>query len=170
VRRARPDQGEIDFWVVDHGHGEGVAKLLLGSPLGHPVALWGPRRGFRPRADAARWLIAVDETGFAALATMLALAGEVQVIVVAETVAEDHIPPLEFPPETDVVWVWRGTDTPGRTNRLLAAVQHLDLQREGLLVFGAGESRQISAVRAHFRTVIGLPAADVSMTGYWRAP
>ncbi len=73
-------------------------------------------------------------------------------------------------PNLRTVWVDRGDDAPGTVNRLLdTARAEVDAVRvvPGA-AFGAAESRQISAIRRYLRSEVGLAAAVVSMTGYWR--
>ncbi len=167
VRRSRADVGEIDLWVVAHDHTGSVAAWMMSASPGDPVALWGPRRGYRVPDDAQHVLLVADETGFAAVAAVIeTLPSDRRATAVLECIDEGHRPPVPNHPGLDVVWVDRGTDPPGVTNRLLARVAALTTQPD--TVFGAGESRQVSAVRRHVRHVSGVPADRVSVTGYWR--
>ena len=73
-------------------------------------------------------------------------------------------------PGLEIIWVDRGGEAPGVTNRLLAAVAASITAGDDApdAAFGAAESRQVSAVRRHLRHALGMPAARVQMTGYWR--
>jgi NADPH-dependent ferric siderophore reductase len=167
VRRWRPAVGEIDLWVVEHDHPGSVAAWMMQASSGDPIALWGPRRGFRVPDDAQHLLLAADETGFAAVAAVLGvLPVDRRATAVLECIDADHRPPTPGHPGLEVIWVDRGGDAPGLRNRLLDAVTSLTLVPDA--AFGAGESRQISAVRRHVRQAFGVPAARVLMTGYWR--
>jgi NADPH-dependent ferric siderophore reductase len=169
VRRSRPEVGEIDLWVVEHDHPGSVAAWMMQASSGDPVALWGPRRGFRVADDAMHVLLVADETGFAAVAAVLdALPADRRASVVLECVDADHRPVLPDHPGLEVIWVDRGDDAPGLRNRLLETVMSISIVVDA--AFGAGESRQISAVRRHVRGVLGVPASRVLMTGYWRRP
>jgi NADPH-dependent ferric siderophore reductase len=167
VRRSRPAAGEIDLWVVEHDHPGSVAAWMMQASSGDPIALWGPRRGFSLPNNAQHVLLVADETGFAAVAAVLdVLPADRRATVVVECVDADHRLALADHPGLEMIWVDRGDDAPGRTNRLLDAVASVAAVPDA--AFGAGESRQISAVRRHVRRVLGVPASDVLMTGYWR--
>jgi NADPH-dependent ferric siderophore reductase len=168
VRRWRPEAGEIDLWVVEHDHAGSVAAWMASAGPGDPIALWGPRQGFGVPDGARHVLLVADETGIAAVAALLdVIPSDRRVTAVLECVDAGHRPPLPTHPGLDVVWVDRGDDPPGITNRLLATVTSAITDPPDA-AFGAGESRQISAVRRHARQTLGLPAASVLMTGYWR--
>ncbi len=165
VRRSRPD-GSIDLWVVDHGHRGSVGEWMATALPGDPVALWGPRRGFRVPDDARSVLLVADETGLGAVSALLdTMPAAVRVTAVLETVGVTHRPALPERPLVDVAWIDRGDDEPGVTDKLLDAVRDLDDVPDA--AFGAGESRRISAVRRHLRRR-GLAADRMLMTGYWR--
>lgn len=167
VRRFRPAVGEIDLWVVEHDHPGSVAAWMMQASSGDPIALWGPRRGFRVPDEAQHVLLVADETGFAAVAAVLdGLPADRRATAVLECIDADHRPPMPDHPGLEVIWVDRGGDPPGLRNRLLDAVTSIMLVPDA--AFGAGESRQISAVRRHVRQMVGVPAARVLMTGYWR--
>ena len=168
VRRARPDVGEIDLWVVEHDHPGSVAGWMMAATPGQPLALWGPRRGFRPPEDAQHVLFVADETGFAAVAALVeALPGDRRATAVLECRGAAHRPPMPHHPGLEIVWVDRGDEAPGVTNHVLDAVRAVVTTAPDA-AFGAAESRQISAVRRHLRHTFGVPAARMSMTGYWR--
>lgn len=166
VRRARPEVGEIDLWVVEHDHPGSVAAWMMSAAPGDAVALWGPRRGYRLPDDARQVLLVADATGFAAVAALLeTLPADRRATAVLECVDGGQRPPLPDHPGLRVVWVDRGNGSP-TTNRLLDEVVGLASRPDA--VFGAGESRQVSAVRRHVRHVLGVPAGRVLVTGYWR--
>jgi NADPH-dependent ferric siderophore reductase len=167
VRRSRPEAGEIDLWVVEHDHPGSVAAWMSNAAPGEPVALWGPRHGYRLPDAAQHVLFVADETGLAAVAaTIERLPADTRATAVLECVDEWHRPPVPEHPGVKVIWVDRGGDPPGSTNRLLDAVTTMRESPDA--AFGAGESRHISAVRRHVREAFGLPASRVLMTGYWR--
>src|SRR5690606_6528938 len=114
-------------------------------------------------------LFVADESGFAAVAARIdQLDDDVDVIVIAETIDESHVVALAPEGRADIRWVYRGDDEPGTGTRLLDAVRDVDVTREGLVAFGAAESRQVSAIRRYLRRERGFAADHVSMTGYWR--
>ena len=169
VRRWEPEHGRLTIWVVLHGHDDSVGGWAQECASGERVAIWGPRAGMGVRDHARRHLFVADETGIAAVAALLdELPTDVVGHLVAETVDVDHVVELPERPGVAVTWVFRGDDEPGVTNRLLDAVVALDIEPEGLVAFGAAESRQITAIRTHVRHSVGMSAQDVHMTGYWR--
>ncbi len=168
VRRARPDVGEVDLWVVDHEHHGSVADWMRTAEPGAPLAFWGPRRGFEIPAGVDDVLLIADETGFAAVAATIETAAPgLRILALLEAAGEHHRPPMPARPGLHSVWVNRGDDAPGTVNRLLEAVRSEVTGTPGA-AFGAGESHHVSAIRRFLRTEIGMSADQVSMTGYWR--
>lgn len=175
VRRARPEVGEIDLWVVVHGDPghDGpptVSDWMVRATPGTPLALWGPRDGYRPPDDVRHLLLVADETGLAAVAALIdRLPTDRRATAVLETAGPDERPPLPDHPGLRTVWVDRGSDRPGVVNHLVGAVeQAIDGDDRPDAAFGAAESRQITSVRRLVRRGWGVPAARVLMTGYWR--
>lgn len=166
VRRSRP--GEVDLWVVEHDHPGTVAEWMRTAGPGAPLALWGPRPGFGVPEGAASLLLVADETGLAAVAALIETASaDLEMLAVLETPGVHHRPVLPEHPRLRTVWIDRGDEPAGVTNRLLDAVR-AEVTTAPDAAFGAAESRQISAVRRHLRHEMGMASADVSMTGYWR--
>jgi NADPH-dependent ferric siderophore reductase len=132
------------------------------------VALWGPREGFGTGPGARSYLFVTDESGLAAVAARIdELPANARVRVIAETIDADH--ELRFDRGgVEVTWLHRGDDEPGTGSRLLDEVRATVTDGDGLTAFGAAESRQITAVRKYLRHDLRMPAAAVSMTGYWR--
>jgi NADPH-dependent ferric siderophore reductase len=168
VRASRPAVGEIDLWVVEHDHPGSVAAWMMQASPGDPLALWGPRRGFRVPDDSRHLLLVADETGFAAVAALLdALPADRGATAVLESVDADHRPSMPDHPGLDLFWIDRCGE-PLRS-RLLDTVRSItSVTSVPDAVFGAGESREISAVRRHVCRVLGVPKSRVGMTGYWR--
>ncbi|MAT06162.1 MAG: hypothetical protein CL424_14075 [Acidimicrobiaceae bacterium] len=168
TRRRRPDEGELDVWILLHGHDGGVSGWAAEAAVGDTVAVWGPRRSYEPPATTSSHLLVCDETGIPAVCAIVeTLPADHPVTVVAEAVDAKHRPALPEHPALATRWVDRGTGEAG-AGRLLDVVRELDLPPDGLYAFGAAESREISAVRRHLRNQCGLPAEQVHMTGYWR--
>lgn len=174
VRRWRPDRHEMDLWFVLHDGGQAAGWAASARP-GDPVAIWGPRRAFHPPTDVDTYLLVADETGAAAVAAILdqmeaqtERPGRVHVIL--ECVDEDHEIDMPVSGSVDVTWHHRGFAEPGSGAGFVPSVRALDLDTERVYVFGAGESRQMTALRKFVRQDVGLPAERVSVTGYWRKP
>ncbi len=168
-RRRRPIDGEVDVWFVIHGHPGGVSGWAADARIGDPLAVWGPRTSFKPPADTCSYMLICDESGFAAVASILeGLAPETEAHVIAETVDEDH--QIDFPsgPFVTVDWVYRGSAAQGTSGRLLDAVLDYPLTTGRPYVFGAAESRELAGIRRHVRGTVGLDQQRVDLVGYWR--
>ena len=180
IRRSRPDRGEIDLWVVAHGHPGSVGAWMAAARPGDPVALWGPRCGFVAPDDMRHLLLVADETGLAAVAALVEqLPVDQCATAVLECASPAHRPPMPAHPGLTIHWVDRGAAAPGRHDLLLqatkrvAAPDRVAVERGAVgvafdAVFGAGESRRITRVRRYVRDVLGIPAERTLATGYWR--
>lgn len=165
VRRWRPEVGEIDMWFVLHGDHSPLSRWAGTAASGDVVTLWGPRTSFDPPAGTDSLLLVADDTGLPAIAAIME-ATDLPVTVIVETYDEEHVLDLPGPAE----WVFRGDDAPGTGGRLSAAVEALEGDLSSTYVFGAGESREMTAIRKHLRTERVLPRESVQMTAYWRRP
>ncbi|MCB0967248.1 MAG: SIP domain-containing protein [Ilumatobacter sp.] len=170
VRSYDPGAGSITLWAVLHGHDDGVGGWAAGCVPGDRVAIWGPREGMGVPSDARKLLVVTDTSGAAAAAAVvdeLAAFPDVEVDVVIET-ADGA--PLPFPSRTGlaVEWCARGEAESGTSGNLLAAVRRRDLDPSGLVVFGAGESREMTAIRRYLRGDVGMSATAVHAIAYWR--
>ncbi|MEM7323202.1 MAG: SIP domain-containing protein [Actinomycetota bacterium] len=170
IRRHDPETNSIELWAVLHGHDHGVGGWAAGAQPGDTVALWGPRRFFRQGEDpAAHHVFVADESGLAAVGAVIdTLDQETPVTVIAETVDADHEITITDRPGVTLTWLHRGDDPPGRSAGFVDHVKALDLHPDTTVAFGAGESRQVTAVRGYLRREIGVPADRVFLTGYWR--
>ncbi len=169
IRRFDPDGPSLEIWAVLHDHDDGVGAWARTVEPGAPLALWGPRRSFHPPDGPRHHLYVADESGLAAVATLLDQLGPLKwATVVVETVDEDHEVVFGERPNVEIRWLHRGEAAPGTSAGFLSTVRSLDLDPADTVAFGAGESRQISEVRKHLRQDVGLPATQVLMTGYWR--
>lgn len=179
VREWDPIGARLMLWAVEHGHNDGVGGWFARCAPGDRLALWGPRDGFwsegvyavDPNGARRHHLFATDESGFGAVAALLdALDPNDAATVLAETVDEHHT--LAFPGAgTNVIWHYRRGAEPGVGSglyKLVAPVAQGAAGRAFDTAFGAGESRQITKIRKYLRHEVGMPAARVSMTGYWR--
>ena len=179
VREWDPVGARIVLWAVVHGHDHGVGGWCARCAPGDRLALWGPRAGFGsdgiytadPNGDGRHHLFVTDESGFGAVAALLdVLHPDDTATVFAETVDEHHA--IEFPGHgTNVTWHYRRGAEPGVGTGLFDLVVAVAGDAAAPAVdtaFGAGESRQFTKIRKYLRHELEMPAARVSMTGYWR--
>jgi NADPH-dependent ferric siderophore reductase len=109
VRRARPEVGEIDLWVVEHDHPGSVGAWMMAAGPGAPLALRGPRRGFQVPDDADHVLFVADETGLAAVAALVeVLPPGRTATAVLESRSPECRPVMPGHPGLGIVWVDRG--------------------------------------------------------------
>ena len=164
TRRRRPDDGEIDLWIHLH-HDAGVAGWAANAQVGSTVALWGPRIAYNPPEGTTHHLLVADETGVPAVAAIAeALPPDHPVTLIAEIEAPHHQLPINVESNVDVRWVHRSESRASMSK----TVASLKLETDGLYAFGAGESREISAIRRHLRRDHAMNSNAVNMTGYWR--
>ncbi|MET0910020.1 MAG: SIP domain-containing protein [Ilumatobacteraceae bacterium] len=169
VRHWDEDRKRITLWMVLHGHDDGLGGWASRCTAGDRVLFWGPRHGFSPIAEASRHLLIADESGFAAVASLLdEMAPGQPSTVVLETTDEAHTIDLSGHPAAIVHWLFRGDAEPGVGTQFVDTVRSLDLDPNGLVAFGAGESRQVTAIRKYLRHEVGLSSDQVFMVGYWR--
>jgi len=169
VRSIEPATGIVTFWVAVHEHEGGVSTWLCAAEPDDELLLWGPRTDFDPPADVTHVLLVADETGLAAVASIIErLSPSARALAVLEVADVASAPPLPGHPGLRVAWVLRNGREPGTGTELVDAVLALDLGGDGWWAFGGAESRQVTAVRKHLRRQLGWPGEHVSMTGYWR--
>lgn len=170
VRAHDVDAGTITLWAVLHGHDDGVGGWAARCEPGERVAVWGPRAGMGVPTGARSVLLVADTSGVAAVASIVDDLAEhpgVGVDVVVET-ADGCPVPLPHRPGVSVEWRSRGAAEPGTSGELLDAVRSRHLDTDGLVVFAAGESTEMTAIRRHLRHEVGLTSTAVHATGYWR--
>ena len=168
-RRWRPEDGELDAWFVLHEHDGPISGWARTAAVGDRVALWGPRTAFEPPESTTSLLLVGDETGLGAFAAILeATAPDIAITAVIEY--DGGAPTIELPehPNATIIWADRDGAEHGTGSHLVDAVRALDLEVDGLYAYGAGESRQVTAVRKHLRSEREVPGPQVRMVAYWR--
>lgn len=165
----------VDFVV--HGD-EGVAgPWAANAEVGEEIRFLGPGSGYRPKTDVDWHLLASDEAGLPALAAALEAMPEGTVAKAFIEVAgpEDEIA-LTAPATAEIVWLHRGvssdavTDEHGGANApLVAAVRDTEWLPGSVQVFIHGEAEVVMQnLRGYIRKDRGVPAANASISGYWR--
>lgn len=178
VRHWDEETKRITIWAVLHGHDDGVGGWLGRCSGGERVLFWGPRHGFSPVADATHHLFIADESGFAAVVALLdEMTPGQRSTLVLETSDEQHRIDVSAYPEATVHWLFRRDAEPGVGTQIVDAVRSLfdpnavganGLDANGLVAFGAGESRQVTVIRKYLRCEVGMSPDQVFMVGYWR--
>lgn len=168
VRAWRPETSELDMLFVIHEEGP-ASTWAARARRGDPVGLWGPRTGYHPPADTDWLLLAADETGLPAVAVILEqLPPGMSARVVAEVAGAAEHQELPAREGVEITWLHRDGAAAGTTTLLPDAIAALDWPAGKPYVWGAGESRTMTAIRRHVRDQRGLDRASVSLVAYWR--
>ena len=158
---------ELDVGVVRHGGGAASDWAAAARP-GDAVAVSGPGRGYAVDRDAPAFLLAGDETAIPAIAQLMSvLPAEVPIQVSIEVAGSDAR--LAFPGHAAATVEWcdlAAGAAPG--DALVSAVQGTAIV-PGTKVWVAGEAAAVQRIRRHLFEERGLPRAQVTARGYWKA-
>lgn len=167
IRRWDPAAGELTIDFVYHGDvGLGGPWAAAAQP-GDEIWFLGPGGGYAPDPAADWHLFAGDESALPAIAAGLERlpAGAVaRVFVEVADAAEEQ--PLPTAADAEIVWVHRDGRPVGQA--LTAAVRALAWPAGVPQAFVHGEAGFVRDLRRLLRVEHGLPAATLSISGYWR--
>lgn len=158
----RADALELDIDFVLHG-GDGPASAWAAqaSP-GDALGVGGPRGSRLAPADLGRLLLIADETALPASRRWLELVpAEVPVTGIFE-VADDELETYLDDTRVEAEWLRR------EDAELDEAVRSLGPIADDAFVFLAGEATTLAPLRRYLRRELGLPAEQVSASGYWK--
>ncbi|SDY70005.1 siderophore-interacting protein [Herbiconiux ginsengi] len=163
-----PDELDIDFVLHGANGTDGPASTWAANAApGAPLVIAGPRGSRRVPSGIARAVLMADETALPAFSRWLELlAPEVEITALLD-VADASVPAYlsdELRLRADIVWLYRSNGP----HQLLAALRGLGPIDDETFVFGAGEAATLIPVRRYLRRELGLPADQVSLSGYWK--
>ena len=166
-RRVDLEAQELDLEIVIHGDGAASEWAGRAEP-GDPAAISGPGRGYSIDGEAPAFFLAGDETAIPAISQLLeTLPADKRVRAHIEVARPDARLVLPDHPRATVEWFdLRAGASPG--DALVAAVRGVDLA-VGTQVWVAGEAAAVQRIRRHLFEDVGLPRAQVSARGYWKA-
>ncbi|MGW2562216.1 siderophore-interacting protein [Streptomyces sp. NPDC001514] len=167
VRAWDPVHRELTIDFVVHGD-EGLAGPWAARVQpGETMWLLGPGGGYAPDAAADWHLLAGDESALPAIAASLERmpAGAV-VHAFVEVAGPAEEQKIATPDGVTVNWLHRGDRPVGEA--LVAAVRELDFPAGDVHAFVHGEAGAVKELRRHLRLERGIPAARLSISGYWR--
>ena len=177
VRRADPVVGELFLDVVTHGdHGAAGTWAATAEP-GQPVHLMGPGGAYAPDPTADWHLLAGDESALPAISAALeALPADAVGNVFLEVADPDHAVELAAPKGMQLNWIYRGgradlvgDDRAGDNAPLVETVTTAYWLPGRVHVFIHGEAQAVMHnLRPYIRKQRGVPAAQASISGYWR--
>ncbi|NED10060.1 siderophore-interacting protein [Streptomyces sp. SID9124] len=155
----------IDFVV--HGD-EGLAgPWAARAKAGDQVTFLGPGGGYAPDASAGWHLLAGDESALPAIAAALEqmpAGAVVRAFVEVEDAAEEQ--KIATPDGVGITWLHRAGRPVGEA--LTAAVTGLEFPPGDVQAFVHGEAGFVKDIRRHLRLERGIPASQLSISGYWR--
>jgi NADPH-dependent ferric siderophore reductase len=168
----RFDRATTELYVEFVLHGSGLAAdWARGATPGDPVVISGAGGRYRPEAVDGRFVIAVDDAGVPAAATVVeALPPDTEVLVLCEV--EDSDDERILTPERDVPVTWlhrsAGDGTHAEPGELLEAAARAlpDDLRAGWFV--ASEARTVRQIHRHLLEDRGVPPERAEARGYWR--
>ncbi|GAB2457992.1 siderophore-interacting protein [Jatrophihabitans fulvus] len=168
VRHFDADARELTLDFVVHGDKGLAGPWAAAAQPGDELRLLGPGGGYRPSAGADWHALAGDESALPAIAAALehlpaGAPGRVWIEVhgPADEIALPEVPGVE------VAWLHRGSGAVG--SRLVEAVTSWAPPAGTGHWFVHGEAAAVRDIRRHLRVGLGLPMAQLSISGYWRA-
>ena len=167
IRRFDPVAAEMTLDFVHHGDtGLGGPWAAAAKP-GDEIWFLGPGGGYAPDPAADWHLLAGDESALPSIAASLERlpAGAVARVFVEVADAADE-QPLPTAADAEIVWVHRGDRVVGQA--LTEAVRALAWPAGVPQAFVHGEAGFVRDLRRLLRVEHKLPAATLSISGYWR--
>jgi NADPH-dependent ferric siderophore reductase len=158
---------ELDIDFVVHGT-EGPASAWAASAKpGDALVVAGPRGSRLAPTGIRRAVLIADETALPAFSRWLELLEPDVEVTAFLDVADSSVTAYlsdEQRRRASIVWLYRENGA----DQLLAGVRGLGPIDDETFVFAGGEAGSLAPVRRYLRRELGLPAAQVAMSGYWR--
>ncbi len=159
--------GELTIDVVYHGDAGLAGPWAAAVRPGDRVLFTGPGGAYAPDPTADWHLLAGDESALPAIAAAcerLPAGARAEVFVEVDGPADEL--PLISPAAVEVKWLHRAGRPVGEA--LVAAVRALDFPPGRVHAFVHGEAAAVKELRRLLRVERGVPAAALSISGYWR--
>ncbi|WP_375490100.1 siderophore-interacting protein [uncultured Jatrophihabitans sp.] len=162
VRKWDAERAELTLDFVVHGDDGVAGPWAAGARMGDVVHLQGPGGAYSPAADTPHHLLIGDESALPAIAAIL---DRLDPDAAVDAFVEVDGAGDEIALSRHVTWVHRDGAKVG--DALLAAV--LDRRVDpGTHAFVHGEAGFVKRLRHWLRVEHQLPAAQISISGYWR--
>jgi NADPH-dependent ferric siderophore reductase len=157
----------IDFVV--HGSTGVAGPWAAAAQPGDVLQFQGPGGAYVPRVDADWHLLAGDASVLPAIGAALErMPVGVAVFVVAEVDGPQEELALPTAADLRLRWLHRSASPGEEPDLLTDAVRALDLPSGDGQVFLHGEASSVRALRRHLLVDRELPAASLSVSGYWK--
>jgi NADPH-dependent ferric siderophore reductase len=166
-RRYDPATKTLEIQFLLHGEGPASEWAQRAKP-GDKLAVAGPGGRFSLEPVAEYWWLAADESAIPAVATLLdALPETVAADVHIEVDGPDDEIELSAPVKATITWHHRrGGDAFGA--ELEAAARAASIP-DGARIWVACEAAAMRGIRRYFTRERGIPVAQLTTRGYWRA-
>jgi NADPH-dependent ferric siderophore reductase len=156
----------LDLDFVLHGDDGPASAWAARAVAGSPLGIGGPRGSRLALPDIGRLLVIADETALPATRRWLGLVPASIPVTALFDVADDSVTGYfeGTADRVDVEWLLR-EDGPGQLDEALRSLGPID---DETFVFMAGEATTLVPLRRYLRHELGLPAEQVSASGYWK--
>jgi len=169
VRAWDPERLLLTLDFVVHGDRGIAGPWAAQAQPGDELLMAGPGGAYTPSPDADWHLLAGDDAALPAIAVSLArIPAGIPVFAVVETDGPEHRQALESPGDLTVVWLDRAAGPGEDPDLQLDAVRALELPDGRGHAFVHGEATAVRLLRRHLLVDRGLPADDLSASGYWK--
>jgi NADPH-dependent ferric siderophore reductase len=169
VRCWDPGRRQLTLDFVVHGDHGIAGPWASGAKPGDTLELAGPGGGYAPSADADWHLMVGDDAVIPAIAASLErVPAGVPVFVVLEVEGPGHEQPLSSPGRLHLTWLHRTAGAGEDPSLQLDAVTALTQPAGQGHAFVHGEATAVRLVRRHLVVDRGMPAQELSATGYWK--
>ncbi|GGC65664.1 siderophore-interacting protein [Hoyosella rhizosphaerae] len=168
VRKVLHDQHELVLDFVIHDGGIASTWAASAQP-GDIVGLSSADGWFSPPANTEHYVLIADATGLPAVGRILEeLPADSTATVIVEII--DPRDALEVQSEATVDYRWLPYSGMGTSPSALPdAVESLPPLTETSYVWVAAEAAATRTIRKHLRASRGVPSAQMTVLGYWRA-
>jgi NADPH-dependent ferric siderophore reductase len=155
---------DIDFLL--HGDEGPASAWAARASEGSPLGIAGPRGSRLVPQDLGRLLIVADETALPATRRWLGLVPASIPVTAIFDVADESVEGYFEGGDSrvDAEWLYR-VDGPGQLEEALRSLGPID---EDTFVWMAGEAGALVPLRRYLRRELGLPAEQVTASGYWK--
>jgi NADPH-dependent ferric siderophore reductase len=156
----------LDLDFVLHGDDGPASAWAARASAGAALGVSGPRGSRLAPADIGALLVIADETALPATRRWLGLVPASVPITGLFDVADETVAGYFEGRDAhlDAEWLFR-EDGPGQLEEALRSLGPID---DDTFVFMAGEATTLIPLRRYLRRDLGLPAEQVSASGYWK--
>jgi NADPH-dependent ferric siderophore reductase len=156
----------LDLDFVLHGDEGPASAWAAQAAAGQQLGVGGPRGSRLAPTGIGRLLVIADETALPATRRWLGLVPASVPVTALFDVADESVTPYfeGADARVDAEWLFR-EDGPGQLEESLRSLGRID---DETFVFLAGEATALIPLRRYLRRELGLPAEQVSASGYWK--